>query len=101
VNGNVELARQHWEQAYRQLFGGDGPDEVVLEQIGVVSQELRHRLGGPFTLAELTAVYDASGRWTYEVIAERCGRPGWSRSASAAADAAFHLYAQGARDYQP
>lgn len=104
MTGKVEIARQQWERSYRELAqapGRDGIDGRVLEQIEMVEGELRRRLGGPFTLAELAEVYDGSGRWTFEVIAERCGRPGWPRSASTAADAAFHLYARGARDYRP
>ena len=104
MTGKVELARQQWEQSYRELARGpesNGIDEGVLEQIEIVAEELRRRLGGPFTLAELAELYDGSARWTYEVIAKRCPGPGWSRSATAAADAAFHLYARGARDYRP
>ena len=104
MTGRVELARQQWERSYRDLEESSPSlliDERVLEQIGVVEDELRRRLGGPFTLGELVEVYEGSGRWAYDVIAERCARPGWSRSATAAADAAFHLFARGARDYRP
>lgn len=104
MTGRVELARQQWEHAHRTLVTAGGPlgiDEAVQEQIDVVRRELRRRLGGPFTLAELTDAYEGSARWGYEAIAERCGRPGWARTASVATDAAFHLYAQGAQDFQP
>lgn len=104
MTGRVELARQQWEHSYRELAGpGDSATitEPVQEQVDVVRQELRRVLGGPFTLAELADVYDGSARWTYDLISERCGRPGWARSASAAADAAFHLFSRGARDYRP
>lgn len=103
MTGRVELARQQWQEAYRALTGeaGSPADEAVQQQIEVVHEELRRRLGGPFTLAELADLYDGSSRWTVEVIAERCARPGWHRSASAAADAAFHLFSQGARDFRP
>jgi hypothetical protein len=104
MTGKVELARQQWEHSYRELTlapGSEGIDDRVREQIEVVAEELRRRLGGPFTLDELADLYDGSGRWAYDVIAERAAWPGWSRSATTAADAAFHLYARGARDYRP
>jgi hypothetical protein len=66
-----------------------------------VTAELRRRVGASFTLTELAAAYDDSERWTLTAISERCYRPGWVRTASSAVDAAFHLYARGARDYRP
>jgi hypothetical protein len=66
-----------------------------------VTAELRRRVGASFTLRELASVYDDSDRWTVRVISEHCPRPGWVRTAASAADAAFHLYARGARDYRP
>jgi len=97
----VELARQHWEEGLRRLCvaRGGGIPETMLEQVEAVTDELRRRVGGRFTLAELARVYDGADAWAPEAIAERCPRPGWARSAAAAADAAFHLYARGARDY--
>lgn len=104
MTDRVDLARQQWEHAYRELAGRQGAvpiDRAVQEQIDVVREELRRRLGGPFTLAELADVYDTSARWSVDAISERSSRPGWSRSAATATDAAFYLFAQGARDYQP
>lgn len=104
MDATVEVARQQWEEGYRALAPDPGSgdiDERVLEQIEVVTLELRRRMGGSFSLAELAWLYDGSSRWTHEAIAERCGRPGWVRSATSAADAAFHLFSRGARDYRP
>ena len=78
-----------------------GIDERVREQIEAVTIELRRRIGGAFTLTDLATVYDTSERWTLTAISEQCPRPGWIRSASTATDAAFHLFARGARDYRP
>ncbi len=98
---NVEVARQQWADAYRDLGRDRGIDAAVREQVETVIAELRRRVGGTFTLGELAAAYESSERWTLTAISERCYRPGWIRTASSAADAAFHLYARGARDYQP
>ena len=97
----VEIVRQQWDNAYRGLIRGRGMDAAVREQVETVTAELRRRVGGTFTLGELAAAYEGSERWTLTAISERCYRPGWVQTASAAADAAFHLYARGARDYSP
>jgi hypothetical protein len=103
VESLVELARQQWEESYKRLTGTPGADldARVLEQIEAVTQELRRRIGGTFTLIDLAVAYDGSEQWTHTAISERFSRPGWVRSASAAADAAFYLFARGARDYRP
>jgi len=110
VEGSVELARQHWAEGYRRLVGTKEPEPRLyarlLEQVEVVTEELRRRIGKSFTLAELAAAYARADRWAYDAVqgrgvGERAGGAGWMSSASTAADAAFHLYARGARDYRP
>lgn len=99
----VELARQQWEEGHRRLRdrpGGRVP-APMLEQVEAVTEALRRRVGGLFTLAELAQVYEGADVWAREAIADRCPRPGWIRSAATAADAAFYLYSRGARDYRP
>jgi hypothetical protein len=99
----VELARQQWEESYKRLAGAPATDidTRVLEQIEAVTQELRRRIGGTFTLTDLAGCYDGCEQWAHTAISERYPRPGWARSASTATDAAFHLFARGARDYRP
>jgi hypothetical protein len=102
MSRSFELARQQWAESYERLLKApSGVDPRVSEQMETVTAELRRRVGGSFTLTELAATYEDSERWTMAVISERCYRPGWIRTASSAADAAFHLYARGARDYRP
>ena len=102
MSRSVELARQQWATSYERLLKApSGMDERVSEQMETVTAELRRRVGGSFTLTELAATYEDSERWTLTAISERCSRPGWIRTASSATDAAFHLYARGARDYRP
>lgn len=97
----MELVRQQWEDSYRDLSREPGLTGGVREQVETVTAELRRRIGPRFTLRELTEIYDGSEHWTMTVIEERCGQPGWMRTAASAADVAFHLYARGARDYEP
>jgi hypothetical protein len=104
VPTSVDLARQQWEEGYRRVEAQAAEPALygrLLAQVETVTGEIRRRLGGPFTLAELADLYSRSERWWIDAIAESDGRPGWERSATTAADAAFHLYARGAQDYRP
>jgi hypothetical protein len=104
VPTRVDLARQQWGEGYRCVEAQTAEPRLhrrLLDQIEAVTAELRRRLGAPFTLAQLADLYADSDRWSVDAIAERDGKPGWARSASTAADAAFHLYSRAARDYDP
>ena len=105
MEGSVDLARQHWEEGYRRVVRSREPEPRLyarlLDQVEIVTAELRRRLGKSFTLAELAAAYARSDRWTREAVEERSDGADWLASVSTAADAAFHLYARGARDSRP
>jgi hypothetical protein len=104
VTAEVEIARAEWEEAYRRLLQ-DASDPVRAEglrlQLGVLTDELRKRVGGTYTLQELAAAYRDAEGWSREAIAERAAAPGWPRTLTVVAGAAFHLYARGALDYGP
>jgi len=101
---SVELARQHWVEGYRRLVGAKERDPrlhaLLLRQIEIVTAELSRRIGRSFTLGELADEYAASDRWAPEAIEDQGGKD-WIASSAVAADAAFYLYARGARDYTP
>ena len=100
----VELARQQWEEGHRRIQR-EADDRVLyarlLEQVELLLEELRGRVGGRYTLAELAGEYREAERWAHEVIAEAELPAGWARWVSTATDAAFHRYARGAQDYRP
>ena len=101
---SVEVARQQWEEGYRRLEAEAADARrpaQLLGQVEVLTQELRRRVGAGFTLAELAEHYPGADRWAAEVVQERAPSLGWARSVATAADAAFHLYSRGARDYRP
>jgi hypothetical protein len=103
---SVDLARQQWEDGYRRIQGQASDRALhshLLRQVDVVLAELRRRLGGRFTLAELADEYQGSERWAHEAIenSETGEEPTWARWVSTATDAAFHRYARGAQDYRP
>ncbi len=74
---------------------------MLYRQLDAVTEELRRRVGATFTLAELAEAYGESERWVLQAVEERAPSRGWARTATLAADAAFHAYSRGAQDYEP
>lgn len=104
MSSDVESARRDWADGYRRLTDASR-DPVQAErlhrQVDVVTEELRRRVGGTYTLAELAGVYATSDRWARHAVEERAATQGWARTLSIVGDAAFHIYARGALDYEP
>ncbi len=104
TTAEVESARREWEEGNR-LVEEQGRDrleaERLLAQVDAVIEELRRRVGGTFTLAELTRAYAGAEGWSRAAVAERAPLPGWPRTLSMVEAAAFYLYAGGASDYEP
>jgi hypothetical protein len=103
VAAELESARRDWEDGYRRLR--TEPDRTLAnrlhEQVDAVTSELRKRVGGTYTTAELVRAYADAERWGWAAVAERAAAPGWPRTLATAIDAAFYLYARGAVDYEP
>lgn len=102
----IESARQQWEEGRRRI-GDAASDPVRFQQladlVGVVSAELRRRLGPHYTLAELAAAHAAADDWVREVVRDSLpekARVGVGDSALVQ-DAAFAGYARGAGDWRP
>jgi hypothetical protein len=96
----VQNARLQWEDGYRRLreHASDRPTyQRLLGQVDVLIAELNRRVGQTFTLAELAAAYDEADRWLLEVLPPGAG----AVQLGLVEDAAFHLYARGAVDYEP
>lgn len=90
-----------WLDGARRLNDVDPADRPAFERvIDAIVLELRRRLGGPFTTAELAALYDEQGTdWCFE-IARRVapGNPeAWDMAT--VANAAFARYVRQASDY--
>ena len=101
---DVESARRDWLDAYRRLeqeAREPGAAEPLWAQVEVVSEELRRRVGGRFTLRELAAEYRTAEVWVRDVVSQRAAAPGWPRTLSLVEGAAFHAYSRGAEDYEP
>lgn len=74
---------------------------TLLAQVEAITDELRRRIGSVFTLAELAAEYRGSEAWVSNTLGELPPEVRYPAGTSLATDAAFHLYARGARDYVP
>jgi hypothetical protein len=96
------LIRQEWEEGDRRLEAERGDRaryERLLQQVEIVSDELRRRIGQTFTLAELAGAYRDAERWAREAVEERAPSSGWPRDLALVLAAAFHAYQRGATDY--
>ncbi|HEY8029573.1 MAG TPA: hypothetical protein VIE38_08710 [Gaiellaceae bacterium] len=98
------LARHEWEDGDRRLEAerGDVPRyDQLIAQVEVVLDELRRRVGGTYTLAELSEAYSDADTWARAAVADHAPAPGWPRDLSLVLAAAFHAYQRGAADYGP
>lgn len=101
---DVELARQQWEDGRRRIDGTAGDrarHQLLLEQVDLVAEGLRRRVGQVFTLDELATAYDGADEWARALLEEADPDAAPIREPGTVADAAFHLYARGAADYRP
>jgi hypothetical protein len=102
VAADVESARRDWAEGYRRLQTDTSDLPTAVDaQVAAISEELRRRVGGIYTTAELVGAYRDSERWAREAVAEASPSPGWEQTVAVATDAAFHVYARGAVDYEP
>lgn len=95
-----ETAVHQWADGVRRLEAAR-PDEVsVLERVsGRIEDELRRRLGGPFTTDELAALYDQGTSWCTELAMDAAPNDSYAWDARVVADAAFARYLREATDY--
>jgi hypothetical protein len=104
VRTELESARRDWEDAYRRLReeAQDPARAAVLhDSLEAVTSELRRRVGGKYTIAELADAYRSADDWARDAVAENPPGPGWASSLSIVEGAAFLLYSRGAVDYRP
>lgn len=98
----IEILRQEWEDGHRRLEAErDDRRRYVglVGQLELVADELRKKVGGTYTLAELGAAYRDAERWARPLVEDRAPAPGWPRDLSTVVAAAFHTYQRGAVDY--
>ena len=96
----LELTIQQWQAG--QLRAQSAPAEQQRAVVLVVDEivaELRRRLGGPFKIAELAALYEQGTAWCSDIAYKLApGAPAaWDPRTTA--DAAFARYLRAATDY--
>src|SRR5581483_6111048 len=101
-SAEIALLRHEWEGGDRDLES-ERSDRArynrLLEQIQVVTDELRKRIGQTYTLDELGDAYRGAERWAREAVEERAPSPGWPGDLALVLAAAFYAYQRGAVDY--
>jgi hypothetical protein len=90
-----------WLDGQRRLSQADPADRPAMERAsGAIVQELRRRLGGAFTTAELAALYTEQGTdWCFQLATEVAPRNPAAWDMPVVAGAAFARYAREASDY--
>ena len=98
----VSSARRQWAEGRARFLAAakeTGHGDALHRQRDAVLEELRRRVGGVYTLAELVDAYDGAERWLQQVVGEPS--QGWARTVALVSDAAFYDYSLGAQDYAP
>jgi hypothetical protein len=96
----LELKIQHWRAGERLLAAAPADQRAALERVtDAVVAELRRRLGGPFTVAELAELYDHGTAWCTDLASKIAPGLPSAWDPRIAADAAFGRYVRGATDY--
>ena len=95
-----ETALEQWQAGERRLAEAPADERGALERVTRrVEQELRRRLGGPFTTQELADLYDAGTGWVTDLAVEAAPEESWAWDVRVVGDAAFARYVREASDY--
>lgn len=98
---STELALAAWRDGERLLAEIPAGLHALADTIiDATTGELRRRLGGPFTVAELVELYERAGTgWCTDIAARIAPDRPQLWDPRIAADAAFSRYARAASDY--
>ena len=97
---SYESAIFQWDAGQRRLERAPAPDRAAMERVTErIVAELRRRLGGAFTTAELAELYSLGTEWCLQLaMATAPDRPtAWDTQT--VADAAFARYVRQAVDF--
>lgn len=91
-----------WQDGERRLAAADPADRPAMDRaINLIVDELRRRLGGPFTVDELADFYGRQGTdWAFEVATRAAPSNPAAWDMPTVAGAAFARYAREASDYR-
>jgi hypothetical protein len=95
-----ESAIYQWHQGERRLKVAPPERVSLLERVtGALVAELRRRLGGRFSSAELAALYAHDTAWCLPLAMKIAPEDPWAWDAGVVVDAAFARYLREAADY--
>ncbi len=96
-----ETALPQWEEGERRLRAAPPHVRHTLERVtGRIVDELRRRLGGPFTTDELVELYDRSGTtWCTDLAVSAAPETPEAWDAQTVGDAAFLRYLRESSDF--
>ncbi len=97
---SYDVASFQWEEGARRLREAAPDDRAVLERVrDQIVAELRRRLGGAFTTAELADLYEQGTDWCLALAAQAAPDRSEAWDGLTATDAAFARYVRGAVDF--
>jgi hypothetical protein len=95
-----ETAVHQWADGLRRLEQAPSDERPTLERVSAaVEDELRRRLGGPYTADELADLYDAGTGWASAVAIDSAPEDPYAWDTRVVVDSAFARYLRGAADY--
>jgi hypothetical protein len=95
-----ETALDQWTAGLRRLEEAPAAQRPVLERVVArVEGELRRRLGGAFTTAELVDLYDRGTGWVSDLAVAAAPEHPEAWDVRVVGDAAFGRYVRGAVDF--
>jgi hypothetical protein len=97
---SYENALAQWQDGLRRLSDAPPEQRRMLERVTrAIEDDLRRRLGGAFTAAELANLYDEGTGWTADLAVSVAPDDPYAWDVRTVADAAFGRYLRGASDY--
>jgi hypothetical protein len=95
-----ETAHEQWAEGLQRLESAPPDQRPTLDRVSRrIEQELRRRLGGPFTSDELVELYDAGTGWASDLAYDTAPEQPYAWDARIVTDAAFGRYLRAATDY--
>jgi hypothetical protein len=97
---SFENAIYQWRQGERRLRAAPPERAQLLQRVtDALVAELRRRLGGRFSSAELVDLYEGGNAWCLQVAMKVAPADPWAWEAGLVVDAAFARYLREAADY--
>jgi hypothetical protein len=98
---SFEALNGFWQEGLRRLERAEPSERQAMERVvDALVVELRRRLGGPFTTAEVVRLYERDGiDWAFAIATRVAPATPAAWDMDTVANAAFARYVRGASDY--